>query len=59
MREMSASCRILHDPVVFDTINLGWLHMYESLCAWLTDDQACMRSYLGSTMYALILIVSE
>ena len=66
MRDMCASCRILHDPVVFNipvtdgcvSINLVWLCMYESLHAWLTDDWAHMSSYLGSTMYALILVVS-
>ena len=45
MRDMCASFRTLHDPQcsipVTDgcvSINLGWLRMYESLRAWLTDD---------------------
>ena len=41
------------------SINLVRLRMYESLHAWLIDDLARKSSYLGSTMYILILVVSD
>ncbi len=59
---MCALCRILHDPIVFDTcywwthvsISLVWLCLQESLRAWLTNDRPRMSSYPGSTTYAMI-----